>query len=351
MLKKAHSTDTDYLSPKFYRKYSLIGVPVLSVILAIIVSLTIENEGPYLTRFLESLFSCFFLTVFIWLGCNKIICILDSRLSWTEHTAKRLYVQFLIISAYVSVLAFLGLLLFTKVLEFEKFSWNLVLSNILFCWFITAFMNLLTAGIYFYKQWKHSLLEQEILKKENIRSQFEMLKNQVNPHFLFNSLNTLSAIIPENQKQAVEFVSNLSDVYRYSLNLKEKDTVTLRQELDFLDSYIYLNQVRFGDNLIVQKNVAAELMDKSVVPKGLQILIENAIKHNVISKANPLTISIVANGEGVTVQNNLQLKNSVESTGIGLSNLFARYSALNHHRTVEISNEDNYFTVFLPFIL
>ena len=168
------------------------------------------------------------------------------------------------------------------------------------------------------------------LQKENLQSQFEMLKNQVNPHFLFNSLNVLISLIKHEPDTAEKFTEQLSKVYRYVLENKEKDLVSLETELDFLKAYVYLLEIRFMDKLKISINLPEEKLSTQLPPIALQLLIENAIKHNTFSKKHPLFIDIHIDEEDyLHVLNNLQVReNRIESTGIGLKNIETRYSYL-----------------------
>ncbi|MBN1339934.1 MAG: histidine kinase [Bacteroidales bacterium] len=188
------------------------------------------------------------------------------------------------------------------------------------------------------------------LQEENIISQFESLKAQVNPHFLFNSLNVLSSLIYIDQDKAAKFVRQLSRVYRYVLDFKDKDLVKLKDELPFLESYIFLLKTRFDKNLVVETDIAPGDEEMMVAPVVLQLLLENAIKHNVISKNKPLTISIKSGNNEITVRNNLQLKSSTEgSSKIGLNNIKKRYEYLTG-RKIDILNDENFFAVTIPLL-
>ena len=218
--------------------------------------------------------------------------------------------------------------------------------------FIITFMIL---GIYetigFYALLKKSELEKEQLERENIQSQLEGLKNQVNPHFLFNSLNTLSYIIPENSNTAVKFVQKLSKVYRYILEMRDSKVIELREELDFLQSYTFLLKERFSENLNININIPEENLRDKILPLSLQLLFENAIKHNIISNKKPLTIDVfVEKGQQLVVQNNLQKKRqSYNGTQMGLENIKNRYRFFSDLE-VNVFETEEYFTVILPLI-
>lgn len=298
----------------------------------------------------NAVLTTFLFTFFIWIGCEIIVTLLDKKITWKEHTTKRLILQTLIIILYTSVVVYFGVYYICFYHE-TAFDFNIYFQNFIFSVIITIFVNTIIAGIYFFREWKSSLLENEELKKNQILSEFEVLRNQVNPHFLFNCLNTLTAIIDENPKKANEFVVKLAEVYRYTLSHREQVLVDLKSELDFLQAYIYLNHMRFGDYLKIEINIdEAVIHSKSIVGLGLQMLLENAIKHNIISKNKPLWIQVFDYQDKIVVKNKLQLKTNVESTGIGLQNIKNRYHAVNHELEMEIYQTEEFFEVRLPLI-
>jgi LytS/YehU family sensor histidine kinase len=178
-----------------------------------------------------------------------------------------------------------------------------------------------------------------------------MLKNQVNPHFLFNSLNTLSSLIYSNQDTAAKFVRQLARVYRYVLENRDKEVISLKEELTFLQSFIYLIHLRFSENLKVEIDIPVQMQEKLIAPMTLQMLIENAIKHNVVSQKKPLTIQIYADMfEHITVTNNLQKKTIREySSNIGLKNICSRYGFITDRKVIIEENPEN-FKVRIPLL-
>ena len=218
---------------------------------------------------------------------------------------------------------------------------------------------ILIAGMYEsvrnFNLWKTTAIEKEQLERANMQSQLESLRNQVNPHFLFNSLNTLVNIIPEYPDNAVRFVQKLSKVYRYILEMRDTNTIPLSTELEFLNAYIFLLKERFGENLIIHINIPLDdesITDRKIVPLALQILFENAIKHNIVSSAKPLRIEVFTekNNEHLIVKNNLQRKNQVqEGTGVGLDNIKTRYK-LVCNKEVEVIVSAQSFMVSLPLL-
>lgn len=197
---------------------------------------------------------------------------------------------------------------------------------------------------------KRTLLASEILQRENLQFKFDMLKNQLNPHFLFNTLSTLISLIPENPALAERFTQNLSSVYLYILTSKDKELVKLKEEVAFINSYMFLISIRFNDNVKVSFDIDPEMTEHYLPFLSLQLLVENAIKHNVISERKPLMISIKSEGFTVVVQNNLQKKQSIEtSTKIGLQNIVKRYELICTDMVV-IDRSESHFTVKLPLV-
>lgn len=206
-------------------------------------------------------------------------------------------------------------------------------------------------SIYLAFQWSKSIVEKEKWKRENIQSQLAGLKSQVNPHFLFNSLNTLTYIIPEDPDKAVKFVQKLSRVYRYILELRNKELISVEEELAFLDNYIFLLKERFGNNLHISIDIPEGYYHCQIVPLSLQILLENAIKHNIISSQKPLHIDIFLKDRVLlSIRNNLQLKiQKMPSTKVGLQNIKNRYSFFTD-KEVEIEKTEDFFLVSIPIL-
>lgn len=186
-----------------------------------------------------------------------------------------------------------------------------------------------------------------VVEKEKIEYLYESLKAQINPHFLFNSLNVLSSLTYEDPKRANQFTKKLSNIYRYVLSSKKHRTVPLSEELSFLQSYIFLEKIRFNDALFLE--IADETtMAKNVIPVSLQLLVENATKHNMATKTSPLKIKIHLTDQHIHVSNNLQLRNDSAKNGYGLSNLQKQYDM--YGKQISIRRRNNEFVVELPYI-
>lgn len=198
------------------------------------------------------------------------------------------------------------------------------------------------------KEKQEILMENETLKRENLNALHESLKQQVNPHFLFNSLNTLKSLIKEDQGQAVDFTSELSSVYRYMLRHQDKKEVPLKEEIGFVKSYLYLLKIRYGDAIQVKIDIPEELLDSLMPPNTLQLLMENTVKHNALSGKKPLSISIYIHDGHLVVENTLHPKTARGSSSqLGLSNIQGRYALLKGKEVV-IQRSDEFFRVLLP---
>ncbi|MEP2026025.1 histidine kinase, partial [Reichenbachiella sp.] len=205
-------------------------------------------------------------------------------------------------------------------------------------------------GYYFFTLWKNSLIRNEQLEKENLAARYETLKNQINPHFLFNSLNTVSALIHEDPNKAEDFIDEFSKMYRFLLEHQDKNLHLLRDELTFVKSYMDLQQIRFGRSLITSIAIDDKKLDYLIPTLSLQLLVENAIKHNKVTVEKPLSISIKEENGMIVVKNTLQLRaESLKSTGIGLNNLNARYEMLASLKPVFLKSDKEYIAK-LPLI-
>lgn len=204
---------------------------------------------------------------------------------------------------------------------------------------------------HFYDKSKKAELVHEQIQKENIQFKYESLRNQLNPHFLFNSFSVLSSLVYKNPDTASDFITQLSKIYRYVLEFKEKDYALLSEELRFTDSYFYLLKIRHQDSISIDKLISIDTSKYHVPSLSLQMLIENAAKHNKFSEETPLIISIHANEQYLVVKNTINKRTykEISSTGIGLENIIKRYQ-LGNHSLPKITDDGNFFTVQLPLI-
>jgi len=287
--------------------------------------------------------------VVMWKGSEYMVVLMDkTHIKWDEKPLVRLLLTLFLTVLYVVLAVTILNIIFSvifgdynlgqilKMLNWQSFS---------FAVYITLSIGAFMHGRGFLMEWRQTAVEMERFKNESLKSKYESLKNQVNPHFLFNSLNALSSLVYDDQAKAVEFIRKLSQVYRYVLENKDHELVPLDDELEFLRNYIFLQKIRFGENLIVEINRGN--FAGYVPPLGIQLLVENAIKHNIVSENKPLKINIIINDETYSISNNIQEKLTKDSTGIGLNNLMSRYEFLTK-KPVKISNKNQIFDVRLP---
>ena len=214
---------------------------------------------------------------------------------------------------------------------------------------ITIFGIAVANGFLFFKNWKQSALNEEILKREKLAIEYEALRNQVNPHFLFNSLTALTTLVHQDADKAEAFIRKFSDVYRYILENRAQEIVSLQEELVLIGNMAYLYHYRHGNNLKIELDLTPS-HEKFVLPMALQMLLENALKHNIISEALPLQVRIFEEEGYVVVWNNLQLKSNVpDSNKVGLGNIRLRYSYLSENPLI-IEKTDGYFQVKIPIL-
>lgn len=325
----------------------IIGIPLLGVLVPVIF-FRFRFEGTWIENLMQIVISSVY-TGLYWEGNRHIMIFFRKRFPEFADAKKRIVRQSAAMLVFTLVFCYvidyvLELLIGGNPLQpdwIEKNAASLV---------ATITVASVYETFYYFRELKNSLTEKEELKRENIQAQLETLKNQVNPHFLFNSLNTLAAIIPEDKDLSVDFVQKLSKVYRYILEIKDLELIDLREELNFIQSYIFLQKIRFGENLVVNVNIPEDMHSNKVVPLSLQILLENAIKHNIISAEKPLHIDVFLQNDKILVRNNLQKKSQPEtSTKTGLQNITSRYKLLTN-QLVETIVTTTYFMVALPLI-
>lgn len=275
---------------------------------------------------------------------------LNNKISWSEDLKKRLIIQlgFLFVWTITTIAIPFGIWYIINGMSFAypPASVIIFISAVVFL----LVFNAVSIAVNFFKNSQKYLLDVEHYKQEKLKADYRVLQNQVNPHFLFNSLNVLISEIKHDPDTAVKFTRRLSKVYRYVLQSKNHDLISLSKELEFIDSFIYLHKVRIGNALDYSVNISEEVKQLMLPPLTLQILIENAIKHNVVNEENVLSISITSKEENkLIIKNNLQKINSVESTNTGLSNLKERYTLLNTNG-FSYQETENYFEVNIPLI-
>ena len=282
----------------------------------------------------------------IWFGCMVIVMFLWKKFPWEQKPTLHLILEIILIFIYTNVFSY-GIYKLEIYTGFGDFTEDIFLSAV-----ITNLITLLITAIHeaveFYQQWKYNFSKSVRLEKDNIEAKYEMLKTQINPHFLFNSLNSLTTIVEENE-DAVQYIQNLSEFLRYMLKSRDRQLVLLREEVNVLRQYVELQQSRFKENLDIVIDVDEKFFHFSIPPLVVQMLVENCIKHNVISKGKPLKITVKAEREWLYVENNLQKKNEISSTGQGLRNISERYRFFTTQQ-VKIHETNSTFRVSIPLL-
>ncbi|PBQ32425.1 hypothetical protein CNR22_11805 [Sphingobacteriaceae bacterium] len=332
------------------KRIRLIYMILVGVIISFLLE-TIAVEKNASNRFL-GLLTSIIITIFVWEGNLIIDERLNKKFSWEKNPAKRIFVQLFICLFFSSSIIYLSMLAFDKYLchfpeaARDRFMVVAVIVGIM----VSLILLSIDIGSQFFGHWKRSLVEVEKYKTESLQAQLQNLKDQINPHFMFNNLSVLSSLVYKDQDKAVDFINQLAKVYRYVLDSRNSELVTLKEELTFTESYTYLLQIRFDKNLIFNVNLSEEFENLLLPPMALQMLIENAIKHNEVSSEFPLTIYIKINHGKLEVSNTLLLRGTPEvSCKTGLKNIKERYKFFSEEQ-VEIEETKNTFTVRLPLL-
>ena len=319
-------------------------------------------EGVY-NGYYDPTTSDFFLQILINLGISYFMTTsvsllvlfsveaVDKFFPWSKNVWKR-FMADVLITPTIAVIGVLPLAWITYFIykEHDTLETHMI-KNVVMALVLDLILVAIYEGVYFFKQWKSSLLRTEMLEKENMASRFEALKDQINPHFLFNSLNTLSSLVHEDANKAEAFIEEFAKIYRYVLEHQDKTILSLSCELRFVESYMYLQKIRFGDALAIELDIDENEQELKVPTLSLQLLIENAIKHNKVTKADPLLIKIHIHEDYLFVENNLQLReNRNSSVGIGQKNLIERYSLITH-RTPSFHSTDSSYIAKIPLLI
>lgn len=278
----------------------------------------------------------------------------DKKMPWIQYPVKRLilestgYILYVFVTSYI--ILFLIEFLVRRSFSLDNIPWEWLMTHTKLPMQISVIIAFILISRSFLLEWRKSAIETEQLKTQQYAQQYQTLKDQLNPHFLFNSFNVLSNLVYESPDTAARFIQQLSKIYRYVLEVQQEKLVKLSSELEFAENFLSLQKIRFEEGLQYKIDVSPKT-DLYLPPLSLQMLLENAIKHNIASMANPLHIEILLEENQLIVKNNLQLKSSLseESTGIGLSNIRKRYELLNNE-PVSIEETNDFFIVKLPLI-
>ncbi len=296
---------------------------------------------------------CFFgfvLTVALWKGTSCVGSYVERKFPWERKPSLTLTIQVLAAVSFAALAILIINVVFYKF--YYKASIRANFSDLLFQMFAELGIAMLITTLFYVKRffisWRKAAVSEERYKKEALQLQYETLKSYVNPHFLFNSLSVLSSLVEKDIQKSQLFIRQLSDIYRYVLEQKGKELVSLQAELDFARSFISLHKIRHSENLEVKLDVN----DSSgyIVPLSMQILLENAFKHNVISEEEPLVVKVWRDHDYIIVQNQIRKRKAIETSGgMGLETIVNQYKYISS-KTLLICSDDGYFTVHVPIL-
>jgi sensor histidine kinase YesM len=334
-------------------KERLIGfiiIPPVSIVLNIVIFGTGYFSGWY--NFLVPSLITLAVVALVYILCGMVAVLLQNRFPKYSQTFKRIGLG--ILSYIIIMLAAITTLFYGYDyigfpglrVRMDNYPWTVVVGAI--CNLLATSFN---EGAAFFEKWRKVVDEAEQLKRENLQSQLEGLKGQVNPHFLFNSLNSLSSLISDDPDKAEKFLDEMSKVYRYLLRTNEDGLTTLEAEMQFIHSYFHLLKTRYGDGLDMETIIDERFCTYQLPPLTLQMLVENAVKHNMILKDYPLKILIMTTNSGkLVVSNNLQRKDRmVSSNKVGLTNIVNKYRLMKQEE-ITVRDDGKEFAVVVPLL-
>jgi sensor histidine kinase YesM len=293
----------------------------------------------------------YFFSATDWLINRFILIQLRKIFPSLKDSAKRIVFLFLGTLFTVITVDFIGVTLVSLIADNVSYDFSERIRSLVTTIFLTTMVTAIYEAVYFFVLLKKSIRDEEQAKQAIIQAELDTLRNQAQPHFFFNTLNTLRDIIDQSPKEdAKQFVDKLSDIYRFLLESGNSNLISLKAELKFAKAYIHVQSERFGENLKLNWNIPQSAEDKMIAPMSLQLLLENAIKHNVVSRAKPLVINVDIDADFIVVTNKIQKKSTqLPSTKMGLKNIEKRY-ALISDRSVKIVNDGDQFSVSLPLL-
>lgn len=279
-----------------------------------------------------------------------LIRYLNKKYPWGIQIALRIAIQLTFAVAVASLVSTLVTLWANWLTAYSDNLYNVLINNaLIYSVANIIIITVLEAWIYYIESKRARQMAEE-LKEELSQIRFEVLKSQINPHFMFNSLNVLSGLINKDTAKAQQFIDEFSQVYRYVLETIEQPVSSLKKELEFMQSYLFLQQIRYGENLHFSVDIPSAMLQMALPPLSLQVVLENAIKHNIVNESKPLYISICCEQNFLLVRNNLQPKISAPvSTGLGLKNLVKRYAFITSLEP-EFKVENLFYLARLPLI-
>lgn len=334
------------------RRLMLVGIPLLALLMPILLDLSyLDHKYGYWSHQVPE--SLFFVAGF-WAFYRWLTISLRKRFPKYVSAAKRITLQVVLMFTSAPILKVIfgwiayAVLFLCNITDHEMPG---MLQTMISIYLPSFLIVAIYEAVFYFAQYKQAIIDRERIETQHVQTELSNLRNQINPHFLFNSLNTLMNLIPTDPEAAMNYLTKLSKFYRYAVNAQEEKLIPLSKELEFANLYIDLLKERFRDALEIKMNIEQE-SDQMIPPLSLQLLLENAVKHNVVSRDMPLEVEISFDplaGE-LLVTNNIQRKiNSVSSTGIGLENIKKRFQYFTE-RPVKIIQDLERFQVALPTI-
>ncbi len=332
---------------RIYRKRYLIVLLVVAVsfIIGLIFSVFLDKEFTFMNILFPSLIN----TVVIWGGSMTIVEFVWNRFPWESKPKQHLLVEIALIITFLTAFVALANLYYSWLYE-KSYAEGLRESqyDILITVLITFLIVTIHEAVFFYQQWKYHFSKSVKLEKDTIEARYNALKAQINPHFLFNSLNSLVSLV-EDKPEAEKYVLDLSEYLRYMITSSNRDMVPVREELLVVEKYIRLQRQRFGNNFSVEVMISEHATSKFIPVLALQMLLENCFNHNIITHSNPLYIRVYDERDMLVVENNYQKRTQKKSTGVGLKNIEGRYM-LTGAAGVKIHNDGQKFEVSIPLL-
>lgn len=330
--------------------FRLILIPFFGIIIPVVTGLLDHSSFTSWQIKLSYLYTIGIAFV-VWHGNRFLLFTLRSYFDWFNKPLQKIAALLLAISFYTIPVSILLLVGWYHLFENGNLNWNIINANALIIMVAVLFIVHVYETVFLVKEAETEKVQRAQTERAKAEAELEALKNQIDPHFIFNSLNTLSHLIEDDPANAKIFNDNLADVYRYILQNKARSLVLLREEIIFLEDYFSLIKIRFGNAVFLNMNIGDNLKDNFLIPPiSLQVLLENAIKHNEFTVLNPLIIEIIQEENNLVIKNNLRRKILRKpSSKIGLQNLNDRYKFITSY-SIQINESDNNFIVRLPVL-
>ncbi|HEX2395710.1 MAG TPA: histidine kinase [Bacteroidales bacterium] len=324
----------------------IIGIPLIGIAFPFFFGSKFSDPN-----FFKWMFISIVTSLVTWMTIRHVVALIWRLFQWEKNPVLHIVFGLLIIilfSLFCSLLIYgLARLLFNWGPDY----WQVMRPIRIGVFIVVAIIQLVHEAILLFFKWKQELTRSADLERENLRSKFEALKNHVNPHFLFNSLGTLTSLIHTDPGKAEKYVAEFAGIYRYLLEVNSNDLVTLGEEMAFIESYMFLQQIRFGEGFNYNNTVDKRYHSAFILPLTLELLVENALKHNKTHASSPLKIDVYVDEKRdlLIVRNTYQPRNNSETTGTGLKNLEQRYQSFLD-KTIHHYSDDTYFYAEIPLI-